>query len=144
MKNILVALLLTPLLGCATVEHNIAEPKKAISDAGPTRVSLIAVIADPTRFDGKVVSVGGFYVHGFEISALYPSRDLSLSWANGVTLDFQKGATFVPARSDKLWKAASLWIEVEGVIDANEHGHMAGWPAGIHVKSIRAFPLEAP
>ena len=143
MKNILIALLLATFSGCGTAQHKIVEQGKAMPDAIPKRVSLIAVIADPTRFDGKAVSVGGFYVQGLEISALYPSRDLSFSWANGLTLDYQKGATIVPPISDKLWRADSLWIEVEGIIDANQHGHMAGWAAGIHVKSVRAFPLEA-
>ena len=132
---------LLSLIGCRKSDLTVDAPKT--EEAVRTPTALVAVIADPVRFHEKTVSVTGFYRHGFEVSGLFPSRDMSFSEANGLWLDFEKEAVVEPPTSDPIWKEAKpLWLQVDGVIDAGSHGHLGAWTGTIRAKKIRAYPID--
>ncbi|HVX91537.1 MAG TPA: hypothetical protein VHC20_08080 [Candidatus Paceibacterota bacterium] len=132
MKSLFVFAALIAFSACA---------KKEIAVHSPT--ALVAVIADPVRFHGKTVRVSGFFRRGFETSGLFPSRDLSFSEANGLWLDWKREAMIEPLPSDPIWRDMKpLWLEVEGVVDAEQHGHLGAWTGAIHATKIKANPVD--
>ena len=140
MKIVIAALALLVVGGCHKTGAEAEAPKKEEAVVGPT--ALLAVVVDPVRFHGKIVRVTGFYRHGFEVSGLFPSRDLSFSEANGLWLDSKKATIVEPPMSDAIWDGEKpLLLQVEGVIDANSHGHLGAWTGTIHAKTIRAYPV---
>jgi hypothetical protein len=56
--------------------------------AGAERVSMVRLIADPARYDGKEVVTEGFFVWAYEDRSLYVSRDDALNFLdyNGLVL----------------------------------------------------------
>jgi hypothetical protein len=83
-------------------------------------VSMVQLIATPEKFDGKFVRVNGFLNLGFEGDSLYLHRE-----------DFVQGLvrngiwvvrTEAMERDEK--KLNSHYVLIEGIFDAQHHGHM--------------------
>jgi hypothetical protein len=96
----------------------------------PKRTSLVALLANPDRFEGKPVAVIGFYHGSFEHSALYLGRD-----------DFRHYVT-----SNGLWVANNVpeslndhYVLVEGIFSAQSRGHLGQW-SGIICGVSKAVP----
>ena len=90
--------------------------------AEPTDVTLIQLIANPDKFDGKLVRVIGFLRLDFEGTVLYLHReDYENDLRNGIWVD----ATL------DLWKQEktlnSNYVLVEGVFSSSFRGHMDMW-----------------
>ena len=95
---------------------------KANQNAIP--VSLITLIANPDRYEGKVVRVNGFVQLEFEGNAIYLHEE-----------DFRRAIT-----DNALWLEvpqgfrgyeAGSYAIVEGTFTAKHHGHMGGFSGGI-------------
>lgn len=141
MKAVFIILAFLAVAGCRKANPSAESPRK--DDVVHTPTALIAVIADPVRFHGKTVSIDGFYRHGFEVSGIFPSRDMSFSESNGLWLDREKDVVIEPQTTDPIWRDMNpLWLQVEGVIDADSHGHLGAWTGTIRAKKIRAYPVD--
>ena len=83
-------------------------------------VSLIKLIANPERYDGKAVRVIGFLNLEFEGDALYIHKEDFLA-------AISQNAIWVHINQSKLKNAAKCnkkYVIIEAVFDANNTGHM--------------------
>lgn len=107
------------------------------SDTAIHPVSLLALITNPTKYDGKVVQVEGVFGFYFSESQLFAS----LEWykhnilGNSVTLQLQvKGKEI-----DKLASWTGRYVVVTGIFDAKTHGPF-GMPHGT-IKDVSSLHL---
>ncbi len=82
-------------------------------------VSIIALIAVPERFDGKLVRLMGWASFAFESHGIFISRETAAVARNGLWLD-------VRLTSDMLAFGGSM-VVVEGVFDSQSRGHLGMW-----------------
>jgi hypothetical protein len=91
-------------------------------------VSMIAIIANPERFDGKRVRVDGFLILEFEGNALYLDKD---AHEGGLT----KNAVWIDApawadtRAQK--RLTGRYAHVEGTFNPRHHGHLGLWSGAL-------------
>lgn len=107
--------------------------------AGPKSASLVALIANPERYDGKTVRVIGYAVAEFEGTAVYLHRedhDEGLD-SNGLWLELGDACA---KKADEFKNGYAL---LEGVVDAKNTGHMGLWSAAL-VKVTRCEPWAPP
>lgn len=85
----------------------------------PRRVSIVALIASPERYEGQAVVVTGFYKTGFEHSALYLHQD--------------DGEHAI--RANGFWLEGGLpdhmrdrYMTVQGIFTTTTRGHLGRWP----------------
>lgn len=100
------------------------QPPPTGRDLG-AEISLVAVLAQPTTYDGRRVTVEGWCFRGPEESALYLTADdvEYLNASNAIWLDLDVGK--FPE-----WRAGvSVRCSVEGRVDAKSHGHVGMFPA---------------
>lgn len=91
-----------------------------------TPVSLVALLANPGKYHGKVVQVSGYLHKKFEDSALYLSKSDGdyLLTRNALWVRYSKGV-----RWSALHKVATTqhfdckYVLVEGIVDGRDHGH---------------------
>ena len=102
----------------ATTAAGLALTLSAISAEGPAYVSMVALLANPEKFDGHFVRVDGFLRVEFEGHALYFHKedyDLGLT-KNSLWLEI--------SRSGEEYTELNLhYVAVEGVFRANNFGH---------------------
>jgi hypothetical protein len=124
------------LFGCALLAAFLA----AQNSQDPTGISLIQLISNPDRYDGKVVRLEGFLRLEFEGNALYLHQeddDYMLT----------KNAICVDASPDMIKSRDNLdkkYVLLEGTFDAKDHGHMGLFSGSLHkIKRADAFPSRA-
>jgi hypothetical protein len=127
MKTLLPLLIVLCLVGCDRSGESVSHLaptddlcERPVSD--PQDVSLIALIANPSEFSGKAISVTGFYRLEFEHSAIYLSRDDAL---NSIA---QNGLWVFGGVPETL---RNRYIRISGIFNPDSHGHMGQWPASI-------------
>jgi len=112
-------------------------------DLQPARdVKLSNLLANPAMYNGKRVSVIGFYHHGFEISSL--AVDESAAGETGHKMQSiwrSQPSSF--ADKSFLNDKNNSWLRVEGVFLKGPSGHMGLWPGEI-VRLTRIEPLGPP
>lgn len=100
-------------------------------------LSLIAIIADPDRYDGEWVRVRGFVHYEFESVGVYLRQDdheLSLT-RNGLWLQFRDGVD--PS------ECQDRYAFIEGRVDAAHRGHLGLWSGAIvDVWRCTAYPID--
>ena len=96
---------------------------------GPNHSSLIQVIANPERFDGKRIVVRGFVHLQFEDMALYLEKESAdyLIPGNAVWLVFPAGFL---SDADKQ-KFHRQYVMIEGVFRKDNRGHRGVFPGAI-------------
>jgi len=100
------------------------------------RVSISELVADPSRYNGKVVSVSGYYYSYFEHSAIYSTQEAE-----------PYGHKF----SDGLWiqgvspfaEVSGKYLTLVGAFSSEGHGHLGQWPGTICVTSAKAVSPDA-
>ena len=102
-------------------------------------VSLISLIANPDKYDSKIVRVEGYLHIKFEDAALYLSKSDAdyLNGNNAVWVSFseKKDINIQPLdRNTKLNKENldyfdCKYVLLEGTFNKNEHGHMGAYAA---------------
>lgn len=92
----------------------------------PQDVSLIELIANPARFDGKQIRVTGYLVREFEGDAIYLHRD---DYDHGI----QRNGLWVTFAKDspELRCKTLRYASVEGKFVARERGHLGLWSGSI-------------
>jgi hypothetical protein len=115
----LAAILLSFLLTLSTA--------RADDGITPMDVSMIQLIANPEKFDGKTVVLTGFMNLEFEGNALYLHRDDFVygQMKNGLGLTLSEGL----AKSVSRW--TRHYVRVEGVFNAREAGHFGMYSGAI-------------
>lgn len=110
----------------------------AVGGEVPTNVSLIQLIANAEKYDGKLVQIQGYLRIDFEGTAVYLHRE-----------DYQNGLT-----KNGLWANVSLapeqmkfdqqYVLIEGIFDAHNKGHLGLWSGAIKdLKRVDLWPPAA-
>lgn len=112
------------LLGCVLLGAFLT----AQNGQDPTGVSLIQLISNPDRYDGKVVRLEGFLRLEFEGNALYLHQedDDRMLTKNAIWVDANAG--MMQRRNDLNQK----YVLLEGTFDAKDHGHMGLFSGSLH------------
>ncbi len=127
------SLILLVLTSCSSAVNEPAAVVEALNSEAcqlppevPTAIAISDAIADPTSFDGRLVSVEGYYCAAFEMNAIYETPDcysrpeLGL-WLGGMS----------PFYSSK-----GRRVVVTGMFDSRLQGHLEKWPAGVCVAKL--------
>ena len=94
----------------------------------PADVSLIQLIGDPDKYDGKFVRVIGFLRLEFEGNALYFHRE---DYESSLT----KNAIWIDASADMKKQRQTFdqkYVLLEGTFDAKRFGHMGLFSGELH------------
>ncbi len=93
--------------------------------AVPT-VPLVSLLVDPAAYDGKLVRTHGVLAVGFELSALFLTKEHATHgiMSHSVWLDLAD-------HDQDLRPLIGSYVEIEGVVDASAKGHMGAWDSSI-------------
>lgn len=96
-------------------------------DEQPTNVTMVAVIANPAQFNGKLIRVIGFLRMEFEGDVLYLHREdyEHAILGDGVWVDV------TPQMNIQKKTLNMHYVLIEGVFSSTEHGHMGMWSGTI-------------
>jgi hypothetical protein len=104
----------------------------------PVDVSLIQLIANPEKFDGKHIRVIGFLRIEFEGNALYLHRE-------DYQIGLLKNAIWVdvtPEMEKQSSKLDKQYVLLEGIFSANEKGHWGSFSGSIkRINRAMLWPL---
>jgi hypothetical protein len=96
--------------------------------------SIINIVSNSEKYDGKSVIIGGYLSLEFEGSAIYLSKD---DWSNLIT----KNGLWCQIDIGKYKDFDNKYVFVEGIISASKHGHMGLWSAQIDsIKRVWSSP----
>lgn len=87
----------------------------------PVAITIADAIADPTAFDGRPVTLEGYYCAAFEMNALYETPDCYSKPELGLWLGGM--SPFYSSRGRR--------VVVTGIFDSRLQGHLDKWPAGV-------------
>ncbi len=108
-----------------------AAPGLQVAGKRPTPVSLVALLADPARFDGQQVMLVGYVRSGFESNALYLTKDDAdiLNRMNSVWLEGYRDGNDTAGKK----RPVRGFIRVVGTVRYRSAGvgHLGLWPVGI-------------
>lgn len=101
----------------------------------PADVTLVRLIANPEKFDGKLIRIIGFLRLEFEGNVLYLHREdyENAILGDGIWVDV------TPAIKQQSATLNMNYVLLEGVFSASERGHMGMWSGTI--KQIRRAQL---
>jgi hypothetical protein len=101
----------------------------------PVNVTIVQLIANPDKFDGKLIRVIGFLRLEFEGNVLYLHREdyENEILGNGIWVEVAYEIT-------RQSKALNMhYVLLEGIFSSSERGHLDAWSGTI--KSIRRAEL---
>jgi hypothetical protein len=101
----------------------------------PTNVTLVQLIANPEKFDGRMIRVIGFLRLEFEGDVLYLLREdyENALLGDGIWVDV------TPAITKQSATLNMNYVLLEGVFSSSDRGHMGMWSGTI--KQIRRVQL---
>ena len=118
--------------GTLYIDEN-GEPRIVGQPPPPERVSLVRLIAEPERYDGKRVATQGFFVFAYEHEALYISREdafFGLHY-NGLVLDGSVHSSEAKEGPRATVKKCHLqYLTLEGTFHKLGRGHLNAYYAG--------------
>lgn len=102
----------------------------------PVAVPLVALLANPDRFDGELVTVEGFLNLEYEGDALYLSQSDfdAMLFRNAVWVD---GPKFEEPRARRI--LSGRHVALTGRFDADMHGHFGMFAGGLAASEIRVL-----
>ena len=114
------------LTGCKSYNY-VSGKNSANHDADD--VSIIQLISNPEKYDGKVVRVIGVGNLEFEGDAVYLSRDDWKNWVckNGLWIELGDDATSYNVA--KCWNGK--YVIIEGTFEQESTGHFGMWSGAI-------------
>ena len=149
MKTFSLTLLLCLVSGCADPTNDLRNAKASadrfelIADACPPttvsaqHISIAELTSNPSRYDGRVVSVSGYYSFYFEHSAVYSTQETKIdkhSFSDGIWI------AGVPIASKHL---DGQFLKFVGTFSSKKSGHFNQWPGAICVTSIEDVSPDA-
>lgn len=115
------------------------ERRKCFNDAESLgSVSLVTILGNPRSFHGKRVIVRGYAIFDFEHNAIYPSRDMAVSFKNGVWIDYDKGISV-----EKFYGKEFVPVFLKAVYDSEDGGHL-GMSTGSFCFVSRLYRIAEP
>jgi hypothetical protein len=101
----------------------------------PTNVTLVQLIANPEKFDGRLIRVIGFLRLEFEGNVLYLHREdyENAILGDGIWVDV------TPAITKRSATLNMKYILLEGVFSSSDRGHMGMWSGAL--KQIRRVEI---
>lgn len=87
----------------------------------PMTITISGAIADPTSFDGRLVSLEGYYCAAFELNAMYETPDCHSKPGLGLWL----------GGMSPFYSSKGRRVVVTGIFDSRLKGHLEKWPAGV-------------
>jgi hypothetical protein len=123
-----------PIIVLCTIAILLVAPMKAEE---PADVTLVQLIANADKFDGKLIRVIGFLRLEFEGNVLYLHREdyENALLGNGVWVDV------TPAMAKRRTALNMNYVLLEGIFSARDRGHMGMWSGAI--RQIRRAELWA-
>lgn len=125
--------ILVVLAGCASCGGEPKGVKEALNpEACPTSaekpipLKIADALANPSAFDGRYVSLDGYYCAEFELKALYEVPDCTSRPESGLWLGGM--SPFYDSRGSR--------VVVTGTFNAKMTGHLGKWPAGLCVAKL--------
>jgi len=109
---------------CILLTALLVAPMKAEE---PVNVTLVQLIANPEKFDGKLIRVIGFLRLEFEGNVLYLHREdyENAILGDGIWVD-------VTPETTKQSKTLNMnYVLLEGIFSSNNPGHMGMWSGAI-------------
>jgi len=107
--------------------------------AEPENVTLVQLIANPERFDGKLVRVVGFLRLEFEGNVLYLHRedyDHAIV-GNGIWVDV------TPEIIEHKEALQMHYVLLVGIFDSKDRGHMGMWSGSLtRIQRAEAWPIQ--
>lgn len=112
-------------------------------------VSIYQLLSSPERFQGRFITVSGYYRFGQELSALFASKDdadyfigknslwINLTGSEDLRPDLSKKSAL---RNQSIRDLDGRYITIEGIFDKNACGHMS-MSAGQIKKVTRVIEL---
>lgn len=96
----------------------------------PQPVSLSELLANGHAYEGRAVSVSGYYSHGFEYSALYSDAGVDIyarDYSKGIWID-----GLSPFFAEK-----EAHVLLTGIYTQKSGGHLARWPGSLCVVRMK-------
>jgi len=123
-------------LVCLILASYFAVPATA---AEPEKVTLVQLIADPQKFDGKLIRVIGFLRLEFEGDVLYLHRE---DYEHAILGD----GIWVDAGPEITKQKETLnmhYVLLEGVFDSKDRGHMGMWSGSLtKIRRAELWPFD--
>lgn len=121
-----------------------ADPQAAVilseGDRQPARrVELRDILAHPDEYNGKRVSVFGYFHGEFEGMTFCVDKDSAVRRQNEKCLWFGEPSSFADAND--ISKCNDCWMQIEGVFFKGPGGHMDDWP-GILARLTKTEPFS--
>lgn len=98
----------------------------------PMAITISEAIADPKAFDGKLVSLEGYYCAAFEMNAIYESPDCYSKPELGLWL----------GGMSPFYSSKGRRVVVTGIFDSRLQGHLEKWPAGVCAAKLVEVQLK--
>ena len=130
MRRILLILLLAVTQISATAAPAAASREEAV------RVPLVALLANPERFDGKFVTVEGFLNLEYEGDAIYQSRSDFDEMLTGNALWIDGPKHEEPRARHAV---SGHYVSLTGMFDAEMHGHFDMYAGGLAATRIQVL-----
>ena len=122
------------LAACIPIAMFLAPPTSA--KTRPVRVSLVALLANPEKYDGKLVGVYGYLHKKFEDSALYLSKmdgDFLIG-KNALWVNYGKKVGWQPNSKTEI-KSVKYFdcrhVLVVGQFDTQSRGHLGSYSGAL-------------
>ena len=128
----------TPKVIPKVTPQTASTPKPKQTSQKTIQVSIIALIANPEKYDGKRVQVIGVGYLEFESNAVYISRD-DAEYVNKNGLWVDPSELTIPYEDAQ--KYNGKYVLIEGTFDKNNLGHLNLWSGAI-VNVTRYVLLE--
>lgn len=96
----------------------------------PEPVELSELLTNGQQYEGRAVSVSGYYSHGFEYSALYSDAGVDIyarDYTKGIWID-----GLSPSFAEK-----EAHVLLTGIYTQKSGGHLAQWPGSLCVAKMR-------
>jgi hypothetical protein len=92
--------------------------------SNPIDTSLIQLIANPEKYNGKLVRVIGVTNIGFEVNAIYTSKEHHKYGVTKNSLWISPDTKALGVKEDQLTKYNGKYVLIEGIFNKDDTGHM--------------------
>jgi hypothetical protein len=118
----------------ALMQMGVAAQAARAEPVADDRVPLIALIANPSLYDGRRVETSGYLNLEFEGDALYVGKDDFEAFAtqNGVWFDGPKMADMNARRA-----LDRHYVQASGIFHAGQKGHLGAWRGALEVEAVQ-------
>ena len=110
-----------------------------VKAAEPVKVTLVQLIANPEKFDGKLIRVIGFLRLEFEGDVLYLHREdyEHAILGDGIWVDV------TPEMTKQKETLNMHYVLLEGIFSSGERGHMGMWSGSIkRIRRAELWPFD--